>query len=370
MDLKQQLKMKAENSKLRSRVNVLEKLFGQKENLKEEIFSAIKSKLLPLPAITAPKLTVKAGPSKRELVIMLNDMHYGLFVDKEEVNGLNSYGWKEASRRTAAMIEQALTFKLHNKNNISKIHLVINGDTIAGSIHGLTTKTIDLLTHQINGATHILSHVINALATNYPQVVVHGIVGNHEEISHKREGGARAVTEIFDNYSSQIYYSLSWIFKNYKNVSFNMSKGLFVSFDLPGGRVMVTHGHVLFSKELGNPGRNLNVKGLSDAIHRMNLGEIKKGRKPFKLVLLGHVHSACAFTSNDGCEVYIAPSLSGLDGYAASLGINHSFAAQVIFESVPDYIMGDSRLVQVSKADNRKELDKLIPVFSRKLKYE
>jgi hypothetical protein len=369
MDLKNYLKLKTDHSKLKSELKKLEKIVGERENFKEKVLEAIRKNLSPLPAIKVGKPIPSKSPSKRELVIQLNDTHYGTFVYPSEVNYLNSYGWKEACRRTAAVINQAITYKPHNKQDISKVHLIINGDVLGGIIHGQNTKHIDQWVHQVNGALHILAHAISALATHFPsaKIEVHGIAGNHDDAIHKREGG-RVLTEIYDSYINHVYYSLSWIFSKNKRISFNFPEGLALSIDLPGGRALVTHGHVLFSRELGNPGRQINVKALSDSLHRYNLGEIKQGKEPYKLALFGHVHSHATFTTNDGVQVYISPSLVGLDGYAASLGINNNFAGQLIFESVPDYIVGDSRLVDVTKADNDASLDKIIPLFKRTLK--
>lgn len=369
MELKQQLKLKFENKKLKSRVNLLEKVMGETESFKELLRSEIKSKLNPIVSIIQKPLPKKSCPDKREIVVVLNDMHYGTFVNKEEVNGLNEYGWKQASRRTAAVIKQAIDFKPHNRDKVERVHLIINGDILGGAIHGLTTKTIDLMVFQLNGALSILSHAITALAKEFPEVVVHATTGNHEEFLHKREGGKRAITETYDSFANHIFFSLSQIFANTKHIKFNVSKGLFLSVNLLGGRTLVTHGHVLFSKQLGNPASSINTRGLSDVIHRFNLGEIKKKKAPFKLALFGHVHTQANFTTNDGVQVYVAPSLVGLDAYAASLGINNNFCGQLIFESVPGYVMGDSRLVEVSKYDNDSSLDNIIPIYKRTLKH-
>lgn len=367
MELKQQLKLKVENNKLKYRVRTLEKVIGESESFRENLQVEIKKKLSPI-GVISPVLKKKTNsPDKRELVVMLNDLHYGSVVTKEEVNGLNEFGWKQASRRTAGVIEQAINFKPHNRDKVERVHLVLNGDILGGVVHGLPTKSIELMIYQLNGALSILSHSIAALAKEFPEVVVHGMAGNHDNFLHKREGN-RVITEIYDSYANHLYYSLSCVFANNKTVKFNVTKGTFLSLNLPGGRAMVTHGDVLLSSSLGNPGKSINVKGISDSIHRINLGEIKKKKQPFKLVLLGHVHTRTSFITNDGVAVEIAPSLIGLDGFAASLGINNSFAGQLIFESVPKHIIGDSRLVEVSEYDNKPHLDKLIPIYKKTLK--
>lgn len=365
--LQQVAKHQAAETK-KSYTSKLEKMLADKVSFQEELKELVQEML---PPTFLQKNTFKAkgrGPSERELVVMLNDTHYGLIVDPDEVNGLNSYGWKEACRRTALVIQQAITYKPHNKNKISKVNLVICGDTISGIIHGLATKQQDLLTHQLNGAVHIFSHAISLLMNAYPKAQIHvtGISGNHGDMPHKREGN-RVVTEKYDSYENIVFYSLSWAFNRCSQVTFNFPKTPYAFLNLPGGRALVCHGDVLFSKSLGNPGKNLNIKGLSEEIHKFSLGETKRGRKPIDLVLLGHVHVFVNFKTFQGTEIFVSPSLSGVDGYAHSLNINDNLTGQVIFESTEDHVIGDRRLVEVTRADKDKSLDKLIPTFKRTL---
>lgn len=363
MEIKHLLKEVGEARKEKNYVSKLEKALASQEAFRSELLEAIQSKLTPV-KLTPPKLGKAKHPSKREIVVMLNDTHYGLIVDPEEVNNLNSYGWKEASRRTAAVIEQALAYKSHVKD-IRKVHLVLNGDIIAGVIHATNTKGIDLLVHQMNGALHILSHAITALSKRFSEIEVHCAVGNHARMPHKDLG--RVMQEKFDSYETLIYTGLSAIFKNNKNVTFNIPKTPYTFINLPAGRALVTHGDTIFEKALGNTGKVINVKNLGEAIQNFNFGETKKKKAPVKLALFGHVHSMCNFVYK-GVAVYVAPSLCGIDPYANSLNITDNFAGQVVFESTEDFIFGDSRLVSVIEADERKELDKLIPVFDRNLK--
>jgi len=223
----------------------------------------------------------------------------------------------------------------------------------------------------VNGATHILTHAIHHLLENFQEVEVSGIGGNHDNAIHKREGGNRVISEPFDSYANWVFYSLSLAFRNNPRVKFNFPKTPYAFFNLPSGRGMICHGDTQFSKALGNPGSSINVKALSSAIRDFNAGEIAKGREPVKIVLFGHVHTFAHFTTKDGVEVYIAPSLSGTDSYAHNgVDINTNFTGQVVFESTHKYVIGDSRLIRVTEADDQTHLDKIIPTYKRTLKWE
>lgn len=352
-----------------SYISKLEKLLGNKEKFEEEVKEIFTEKLKPLPPIKLKNVKKQKTKQKRDIVMMLNDTHFGLKVESDEVNGLNSYDWKEACRRVAMVLQETIEFKPHTKNEVETVHLVLAGDLTSGIIHGLNTKGIDLYVHQLNGTVHILTHVISHLLANFKQVKVHGISGNHDDSIHKREHGNRVITEKYDSYVNTCFYSLSAIFNLNNRVEFNFPKTPYAFANLAGGRAMIAHGDVIFSRALGNPGTTINVKSLSEEIRKFNAGEIARGKDPVKLVLFGHTHSFAHFITQDGVEVYNAPSLSGVDGYAHSLNINTNFVGQLVFESTKDFILGDHRLIRVNKADNNNELDKLIPTFERDLKW-
>lgn len=360
----------SENKSKSSYISTLEKKLTEKSIFKDDICEIIKTKLKPLPVPKGfPKVKPKHKAKQRELVAMLNDTHYGLNVDPEEIDGLNQYGWTEASRRTAFFIKEVCEYKLSSRKETTRLNLVLNGDLQAGLIHGIASKTLDLWIHQMNGTLHILTHAIQELSKHFEEVVVHATVGNHSELPHKREGGHRVTQEHYDSFETAVYYSLTTAFRNFKNVRFNIPKTPYLFFDLPAGRVMVTHGHNFFSKSLGNPGKTINVKLLSDEIRTFNAGEALKDRKPIKLVLFGHTHGFAHFITTDGVEVYNAPSLSGLDGFAHQLNINTNFIAQTCFESTKEFILGDSRLIRLKQADKDESLDAIIPIYNKGLKW-
>lgn len=350
-------------------INKLEKAVGDNGLFEEKLLKSINNLITPIAKIKEPKKVKNKKRIDREIVMMLNDTHYGLIVEKDEVNGVNSFSWKEASRRTAMVLNEAINFKPHTRDEVNKIHLILNGDIIAGLIHGLNTKGLDLYVHQINGTLHILTNVMVNLLKNFKEVEITGISGNHCDAVHKREHGNRVITEKYDSYLNTVFYALSCVFKDNPRAKFNFPKTPYAFFNLPAGRAMIAHGDVIFSKALGNPGTTINVKSLSEEIRKFNEGEVSRGKEPVKLVLFGHTHSFAHFTTSGGVEVYNAPSLSGTDGFAHSLNINNNFIGQVVFESTKDFILGDHRLIRVNKADDNSSLDELIPIFNRSLKW-
>lgn len=353
-----------------SYVNKLEAQLGEKLHFENELIRIVSENLRPLPNIKNNAKPRKPTQQEREMVVMLNDTHFGAIIESSEIGGINNYGWKEACRRTSMLLQETLDYKLSHRKDVTKLHVVLNGDIIQGLIHNLNGRGMELTIHQINGAVHILTNFISNCANNFPKVIVTGLSGNHCDLPHKREHGKRVIQEKYDSFTNMIFYSLSAAFRNIKNVEFNFPKTLYAMIDLPAGRCLITHGDTLFTRSLGQPGNSINVKSLSEAIRKFNSGEIQKGNPAVKMVLLGHVHVYANFITDDGVEVMIAPSLSGTDGFAHSLNINNNLTGQIVFESTKKYILGDSRLVRVGDADNNKELDKLIPIFKNELKWQ
>lgn len=354
-----------EQKEVGSYITSLEKKLSEKDLFESKIIESL-GKLVVPKSITPYKPSTATVKEPRHVVAMLNDTHYGLMVNSDEVGGVNSFAWPEACRRTALFVKQAIEYKMNKRDEVEEFHLILNGDMLQGVIHDLTARTAELLVLQMNGALHILTYVIEQLASSYKKVSVYGVGGNHEDAIHRREGG-RVLSHKYDNYSNTLYFALSAIFKDVKNVSFTFPKSLYGSVALPAGRLLYTHGDTMFSASLGNPGNSLNTKGLSDAINRFNSGEVERGNKRFDLLLFGHVHTHTFFTTFDGVKVLIAPSLSGLDAYAASLAINHNQVGQIIFESTENHLIGDMRLMDLAEADKDASLDAIIPTYQNAL---
>ncbi len=348
-------------------VSKLENHLGEKLNV-EELVKEVISKL-NVKVSTQKKSKVKKSKDEDEIEVLasLNDMHYGLKVDPDEIGGLNKYDYVEAGRRTALHVKEIANYKLHKRHKVKKLHLMLNGDLLAGLIHNLTTQSQHLMIHQMNGALHILTHAIEHLAKAYSNIEVHCVAGNHDRMVHK-EHGKRAINEVYDSYAHIIFYSLSTIFKKNKGISFNIPKTPYCTFKIPSGRAGCFHGDHIFSSALRGVGKSINVKAITDAIRTFNAGEVSKGNEPLKLFFFAHVHAFGHFITTDGVEVYICPPLCGADPYAHSLGINDNMVAQPMMESTTKYALGDARLNRLVIADKDSSLDAIIPVYNKELK--
>jgi hypothetical protein len=348
-------------------IKQLETKLANKQDLIQDIQKSIISNIKPV-KITPYTIKDKTLKQTRHNVAMLNDTHIGLKVAKKEVDGLNEFDFLIASRRIAFFIDEVCKFKQEKRDEVETLHLLLNGDLIAGIIHGLMGDDLHLLTHQFNGAVHIFTNAIAHCSKYYKNVNVYFSTGNHGDSPHRREG-SRVLSQIYDSIEGQIFYAISAAHKNTKNVKFHAGHTLYQDFQLPAGRAAMTHGHLMFSNALGNPGTTVNTKLLGTAVSDFNVSQLRLSREEVQLWLLGHTHCHFHVTTKSGVQIYNAPSLSGLDSYAYSIGVQQNLTAQVVFESTEKYIMGDVRLIHVQEADKNPEYDKIISPYNLELVY-
>jgi len=298
--------------------------------------------------------------TERELISILSDTHYGLNVFPEEVNGRNSFSWKEACRRSAFFAKEISEYKLHHRDRTKKLHFLVLGDILNGQIHGIGGLDNDLMTIQMCGAYHILFHMISYLLNHFDTIEFTGITGNHERFLHRDKGG-RPTSQKWDNFINPIYYTLSAQFKG--RVKFNIPRGHQAFVDTIGGRLCCVHGDTNFSA-IGNPGTSINMKSLSHQVESFSNAEVKAGKPAIKALLAGHVHQELQARTMNGIDVVVNSCLSGLDGFANSLTINSSLPSQTIIEATKDYAIGDVRRVRFTEEiDNNKSLDLIIPTY-------
>ena len=148
--------------------------------------------------------------------------------------------------------------------------------------------------------------------------------------------------------------------KAHENVEFDIPTTPYALVDIQGHRFMVLHGDTVLTP--GNVGKSIATESIKNKINDFNSGL----DRDIDVIAMGHVHIPTFQTLNNGCELVINGSLSGLDEFAQSFGINKNFPTQQMFEVTPDFAVGDMRFVRVASADSMKELDNIVTPFRGK----
>ena len=306
--------------------------------------------------ITPSGYSLKKSQAPRDRIVnlILSDTHFGSLLDVRELG--HSYGHTEEARRLAAVVKQAVDYKTQYRKN-SELFLHLAGDIIQGQLHDMRDGAP--LAQQCAAAIHLLVQAVGFLAQHYPMVTVRATPGNHGRNTARHRD--RATNQKWDSIEQVIYYSVKEAVKHLANVKFELGYQPSYTYRAFNRSGFITHGDTVINP--GYPGRTIDVGGVRKQINEINGG--LKASERYSLFAVGHVHvgsivnlpNESVFLSN-GC--LIPP-----DAYSKSIGIFDTACGQYLWESVEDYIVGDSRFLLVDeRTDADSSLDEIIEPFS------
>lgn len=339
----------------------LERIVGSSEYLYKHLSKIVCAELnqfkFPIPArVKKPHLKTDG----REIIAFVSDTHFGIEIDDDELGGVNKYNWTIAARRMGLFAMQVATFKKEVRHETSTLRLCLGGDLAQGLIH-LSDSGTDLITHQVIGTVHILYQFISYLRHFFKEIKVECTTDNHLRMVHK--GPNRASAQKYDSYATMIHHALAMGFKHCPDVNFNIPLTPYTTFNILGNNFYMTHGDTIIN--VGYPGRRINTEGIANAANRLNAS--LKDKNEYRVIMVGHVHTPVFITLDNGTELVINGTGSGVDPYAQSIGIFESHPAQVIFESTPSFPVGDQRKVFLKKADNDASYEEIIKPYAYEL---
>jgi predicted phosphodiesterase len=324
------------------------------EFLKMEFLDAFKEEIRNQPIKVHPpsKQKIKSGNKSRTTVVHISDTHFGANIEASEMNQVNEFNWVVASRRMALMAEQTVGYKPQYRAD-TELVIVINGDIIAGVIHNQEWFA-DLLAKQTAGTIKILTQFISYTARYFGKVRVVMTSGNHGRAMHKGSKD-RGTTHKWDSYETMIYLGVKYAVEaKCKNVSCEIPETPYAIVQIQGHNFFITHGDTVINA--GNPGSSLNMKSLNTQIMKL----ISSFKMPFAGVMLGHTHVSTVQTLDSSTKLLVNGTLSGADPYCQSIGIFSNNPEQTLFEVTKDHAVGDIRFIELTDADDRSELDKII----------
>lgn len=325
------------------------------DDFREEI--KLFNKQVPIKLHKSLPPTKKKTKSKRTVVAHVSDTHIGVVINKEDMGGLNEFNPTVASRRFAAYFQQVAEYKAEHREDTDLV-LIFNGDITAGIIHNQEWGVLPM-SSQHALSLRILSQGISYLAQSYSKIRVVCTSGNHGRFMHKENKG-RQMSQKWDGFDNILYESLAEVFRSNSNIEFIIPKTPYALIDIQGHKALMTHGDTFLN--VGNVSRVINVDNIKNQINDMiiGLGHID-------MVFVGHVHKNTIQTLDNGTELLINNTLSGLDGFAQGLGIVSNNPSQQIVEVTPNYPIGDVRTVRLKNADKDSSLDKIIQPITIKL---
>jgi len=290
----------------------------------------------------------------RMLSVVLSDTHFGACLDAREVPA--EYGRVQESRRLGRVASQVADYK-HQYRAETKLLIHILGDIIDGLIHSPIDN--DPLTVQFGAAVHYLVQFILFQASQFPQVEVWLVPGNHGR--NIAVHAKRATDRKWDSIETMLYMAVEAAIKasGVNNVKINISRRPYYTVQLFDNVGFFTHGDTVLKP--GTPGKNIDTKGLYQQICRWNSAKNIGG--PFKLFACGHVHFGSVTNMPNGVVMLTNGCLVPTDSFGISIGQPNVACGQYMFESVEGHVVGDQRFISVDDADNEPCYNDIIKLY-------
>jgi predicted phosphodiesterase len=271
------------------------------DHLKEEIIREI-NKLNETKPLAWYERASYSNVQGRESLLILSDTHYGLFAN----NHWNKFDNEEFKHRMKKLITKAITYS--KQHQVKTLHLFVLGDLINGLIHTITriNNTEDAVTQTIH-VSEILSEVISELTSEFEQVKLYNVRGNHDRVTpNKKDEIAK------ESFNDLIPWYLKARLSNVKNIEFIVNEiddEIIVS-NIAGQVVFGLHGH---KDKVTNVVQNLTL--MTKTIPNF--------------VVMGHTHH---HEENEihGVEVIVNSSFSGVDEYSKDIRATSKAAQKLI----------------------------------------
>lgn len=277
---------------LRAEINRQTRNQARYENLLELIADSINKLNKNNPFYDKVITNYDLGNNKKEMIISLADIHYGLNVN----DNWNVYNSDIAIERMDKIVNQAMN--IGNLHNCKIVHLLVCGDMLNNNIH-LTSRLSNRenVTSQIVGVSELLSNTIARLSNKFNYVIVHLTSGNHDRIIPKKEDN-----DYDDNFANIIKEFIKIRVKNLSNVI--LDENIFghdiVKFNVCGKVIIGTHGDKIPN--------NQAITRLSTMFGKVDY------------VIQGHYHHNSISSVGDS-KVITVGSFSGTDRYAREKGL-------------------------------------------------
>lgn len=178
----------------------------------------------------------------KEAILCLSDWHYGMVTD----NIWNKYNAEICRERIAKVV--AYTKKYLALNKISRLHIVMLGDSAHGSIHTTArVKSEEDTCDQIMHVAEILAQVVDELSQVTNQVIFYSCYGNHLRTVQKKEDSIHT-----DNMEKVIPWWLKQRLKDNPKVIVKYSDYKeFTHFNVLGYNIVCVHGDQFEFKNIG-----------------------------------------------------------------------------------------------------------------------
>lgn len=285
----QKIELQKERQKFfdqRSAFNKVIRDRARQEELNELLISAVQNGNLPTLAYEPHDYCA----SDNDLLVSLNDLHYGAVVD----NYWNKYNSDICREMMCRYLDRIIEIGALHKSE--KCIVWANGDEISGNIHNsIAISNKENVIEQITGVSELIAEFIAELSKHFASVQFVSVAGNHSRIDTKD----RALKD--ERLDDLIEWYLSARLQHYENVVIgNCDKvdSTMYLIDVRGKTYCGVHGDY--------DGSDAKVQALQTM-----------ARRPLYAVLSGHLHH-CRIDDVQGIKTVMAGSFLGMDDFCVS----------------------------------------------------
>lgn len=297
---------------------------------------------MPMPPVSFPAPPHSRGDAET-VVLFLSDLQWGEVVDRDELNGLNSFdrdiAVKRLGRWTHAVID--LVTKHWAGPPPDRIILILGGDLISGGIHLELAKTDELqpLPAVRDVADHLRQAILTIKAAVKCEIVIVSIPGNHGRMTIKPES-KKAVQTSLDILVSDF---LEMGLKDRKGIRFTAPLSVDALFTVYGWRILATHGDRIGSRGgQGYIGPAATIaRGMKRVIHDYAARGIH-----IDLIIVGHQHTPLQLE-----EGFANGSLPGPTEFSRDGRYRPHPAQQLFFTMHPRHRIAQIRWIEVGSPE-------------------
>lgn len=281
------IELQKERQKFFDQRNAYSKLLRERsrqEELNEILVEAVQSGNLP----QLNYQRIEVAPSDNDLLVSLNDIHYGANVD----NYWNTYNSDVCRKMMCHYLDRIITIgETHGSENCI---VWANGDEISGNIHqSIAVTNKENVIEQIKGVSELIAEFLAELSRHFNHVTFVSVAGNHSRIEPNKD---RAL--ISERLDDLVEWYLGARLQNFENVTI-------------GGGEKIDHTIYLVDvRGQAYCGVHGDFDGSASKVQAL---QTLAGR-PLYAVLSGHLHH-CKIDDVQGVKTVMAGSFLGMDDY-------------------------------------------------------
>lgn len=281
------IELQIERQKFFDQRNAFNKLLRERsrqEELNEILAEAIQSGNLPRLNYSR----VEVEPSDNDLLVSLNDIHYGANVQ----NYWNTYNSDICREMMCRYLDRIISIgETHSSENCI---VWANGDEISGNIHqSIAVTNKENVIEQIKGVSELIAEFLAELSRHFRNVAFVSVAGNHSRIEQNKDKAL--VSERLDDL---VEWYLGARLQNFENITIGGGEKIdntMYLVDIRGKTYCGVHGDF--------DGSTSKVQSLQTMAGR-----------PLYAVLTGHLHHN-KMDEVQGVKTIMAGSFLGMDDY-------------------------------------------------------